>query len=233
VWIILAVFLAGFVYAGVPFIHAKISRLMLKRKVIASRAAVLTFDDGPGNRLTPAILDLLDKNNARATFFPLGTSIAGREEIIRQVQEKGHEICSHGYEHLHHWKVSPFRTLSDIKSGWITIDKVLGTKRKKYPFRPPYGKLNIFSMLYLLVHHVPIVYWLDDSGDTWQIKPDSKRISILAKEAGGTVSLAHDFDRSDDSVDQMVLESTRSILSVAKEENMRILTVSEFLNDGK
>lgn len=229
----MTVFLAGFVYAGVPLIHAKLSRAMLKRKIVESRAVVPTFDDGPGNRLTPAILDLLDQNDAKATFFPLGINIAGREEIIKRVKERGHEICSHGYEHLHHWKVSPFRTLSDIKRGWVTIDKVLGTKQKKYPFRPPYGKLNVFSMLYLLAHRVPIVYWLDDCGDTWQIQPDSKRASVMAREAGGTVSLAHDFDRSDDSVDQFVLESTRSVLSVAKEENMRILTLSELLGDSK
>lgn len=229
----IGIFILIFLYAGVPLIHAKLSRAMLKRKVTASNAIVLTFDDGPGNRLTPAILDILDENNAKATFFPLGINIAGREEIVRQVKERGHEICSHGYEHLHHWKVSPFRTLSDIKRGWVTIDSVLGIKRKKYPFRPPYGKLNIFSMLYLLAHQVPIVYWLADSGDTWRSKPDGQRISLLAKKGGGTVSLAHDFDRSDDSVDQQVLETTRLALGMAKEENMRILTVSELLTNSK
>ena len=74
---------------------------------------------------------------------------------------------------------------------------------------------------------MPIVYWSIDSGDTWRDVPDSDRISLLAKKAGGMVSLAHDFDRSDESRRQFVIESTRSVLAAAKEKHMSVLTVSE------
>ena len=205
-------------------------RLVLKWKTVKSNAIVLTFDDGPGNRLTPAIMDLLDEYNAKATFFLLGRNILGREAIIRQVAERGHEICSHSYEHLHNWKVSPFRALSDIKHGWKAIDAALDSDQQKYPFRPPYGKLNIVCLLYLLICQVPIVYWSIDSGDTWRSKPNSDRIALLAKKIGGAISLAHDFDRGDDSYDELVLESTRMTLNMAKERNMSVLTVSELLN---
>ena len=55
---------------------------------------------------------------------------------------------------------------------------------------------------------------------------------MAMKKDGGAVSLAHDFDRSDDSVDQFVLESVRSVLEIAKDEKMQVLTASELL-DGK
>ena len=216
-----------------PLIYGRLARQALKRKAIESNALVLTFDDGPGDRLTAKVIDLLDKNSVKATFFLLGRNIKGREAIVRQIAEKGHEICSHGYDHIHYWKVSPFRALSDIKHGWEAIDAVLGVKRGKYPFRPPYGKLNIICLLYLLVRQSPIIYWSVDSGDTWQSKPGSQRIALLAKKDGGAVSLAHDFDRSDDSVDRLVLESVRSVLAMAGEENMRVLTASELLNGKK
>jgi peptidoglycan/xylan/chitin deacetylase (PgdA/CDA1 family) len=180
---------------------------------------------------------MLEQNNAKATFFLLGRNIKGREAIVRRIAEQGHEICSHGYDHLHYWKVSPFRAIKDIKRGWQAIDVVLGTNRAIYPFRPPHGKLNLISWLYLLVHHVPIVYWLVDSGDTWLSPPDNQRVALLMKKTGGTVSLIHDFDRSDNLSDNrrghLVLESVRLALAMAKDKGMRVLTVSELLDDRK
>lgn len=207
---------------------------MLKHKAIESKALVLTFDDGPGTKLTPVILRILDEYNVKATFFLLGRNIVGREGIVRQIAEKGHEICSHGYNHIHYWKVSPLRAIKDIKQGWRAIDTVLGVEQQKYPFRPPYGKLNLFCLLYLRVHKIPIFYWTLVSGDTWPLdKRDSKRVALLAGKTGGAVLLAHDFDRLDDSVDQMVLESVRLALAMAKEKNMQILTCSQLLSRCK
>lgn len=227
--------LSGFVflYVGVPWLYGRFARMLLKRKARKNNALVLTFDDGPGYRLTPAILNVLGENNARATFFLLGRNIEGREAIARQLAAGGHEICSHGYDHVHQWKVSPFRALSDIKRGWKAIDDALGTERHKYPFRPPNGKLNIVCLLYLLFLQVPIVYWSEDSGDTWSVKPQTDRVALTAGKAGGAVSLAHDFDRSDDKTDRFVLESTRAALAMAQERDMCILTVSQLLNDDR
>jgi peptidoglycan/xylan/chitin deacetylase (PgdA/CDA1 family) len=218
---------------GVPLIQRQFARLALKKKAVESNALVLTFDDGPSNRLTPAILSVLAENDAKATFFLLGRNIAGREAIVRQIAEQGHEICSHGYDHLHYWKVSPLRAWLDIKRGWKAIDAALGLDRRKYLFRPPNGKLNIVCLLYLLFLRVPIVYWSADSGDTWAARPESGRVALLVKEAGGLVPLIHDFDRSDDKTDRFVLESVRAALAMAREQDMRLLTVSELLDGSK
>jgi peptidoglycan/xylan/chitin deacetylase (PgdA/CDA1 family) len=233
VWLSLIILSAVFIYAGLPLIRGRLSRLMLGHKAIESRALVLTFDDGPGDRLTPAVLTMLAENDAKATFFLLGRNIAGREAIVRQISEQGHEICSHGYDHLHQWKVSPLRALSDIKRGWKAIDAALGLHRRKYPFRPPNGKLNIVSLLYLLFLQVPVVYWSADSADTWATKPESSRLAQLVRKAGGAVSLAHDFDRSDNKTDRFVLESLGAALVTAKEDNMRLMTVSQLLHGGE
>lgn len=219
-----------FLYIGVPWTQGRLARLVLKHKAVASNAIVLTFDDGPGNRLTPAILSILAENDAKATFFLLGRNIVGREAIVRQIVEQGHEIGSHGYDHLHQWKVSPLRAWADMKRGWKAIDAALEFDSRKYPFRPPHGKVNIVCLLYLLFLKVPVVYWSADAGDTWAVKPDSNRLALLAKEAGGMVSLAHDFDRSDDKADRFVLESVRAALAMAKEQDMCLLTVSELLD---
>lgn len=221
------IFSAVFLYIGVPLLYGHLSMLLLRRRAANSRALVPTFDDGPGSRLTPAILSILSEHGAKATFFVLGKNIAGREEVLRQLAEQGHEICSHGYDHLHYWKVSPIRAIKDIKRGWQAIDNALGVNRQKYPFRPPRGKFNIICLLYLLFCRVPIVYWSVDLGDTWMETIDPHRIAHLSKEAGGAVLLAHDFDRGDQSVEQLIVESIRLTLSMAKENGMCIVTVSE------
>jgi peptidoglycan/xylan/chitin deacetylase (PgdA/CDA1 family) len=221
-----------FLYAGVPWIYGQLARKLLERKAKEQQALVLTFDDGPGSSLTPAILNILAESKAKATFFMLGRNIAGREVIVRQIAEQGHDICSHGYDHLHGLKTSPFRVLSDIKRGWAAIDTALGTMRKKYPFRPPNGKLNIISLLYLLIRQVPIVYWSVDSGDTWREMPDGLRVAQLAEKAGGAVSLAHDFDRKNENTSRYVVESVRAALAMAEDKGMRVLTVSELLDLG-
>lgn len=221
------------VYYAMPWLNGKYLRHQLRMRTRSSGAVCLTFDDGPGSKLTPAILDILAEHNVKATFFLLGRNIAGREEIVRQIAEQGHQICSHGYDHLHYWKVSPMRVIKDIKQGWDAIDAALDSKQGKYPFRPPKGKLNMVGLVYLWLCRVPIVYWSADLGDTWMSKPSPERIALLAKKTGGVVSLAHDFDRSDDRVDGLVLESTRLALETAQEEGMRILTISELLDPRK
>jgi peptidoglycan/xylan/chitin deacetylase (PgdA/CDA1 family) len=207
--------------------------MLLERKAKERHALVLTFDDGPGSSLTPVILNILAEGKAKATFFLLGRNIAGREAIVRQIAEQGHDICSHGYDHLHSWKVSPLRALSDIKRGWTAIDAVLETSRQKYPFRPPNGKLNVICLLYLLIRHVPIVYWSVDSGDTWRRRPDNHRLAQLAERAGGVVSLAHDFDRKNENTNRFVIESVRAALAMAADRGMQVLTVSELLGFGR
>jgi peptidoglycan/xylan/chitin deacetylase (PgdA/CDA1 family) len=218
---------------GVPWIYGQLARILLERRVIEQKALVLTFDDGPGKILTPEILNILARSNVKATFFLLGRNIAGREAIVRQIAEQGHDIASHGYDHLHSWKISPFRALSDIKRGWAAIDAALGAGRQKYPFRPPNGKLNIISLLYLFFRNVPIIYWTVDSGDTWQVKPDSNRIAIMVEKMGGAVTLAHDFDRKNIDTSRFVIESVRAAIAMAINRGMRVLTISELADMGR
>jgi len=69
-------------------------------EVRTSRKAVaISFDDGPGD-YTPAVLDILARRGARATFFVMGSRIKGREDILRKIHAAGHEIANHTYGHI-------------------------------------------------------------------------------------------------------------------------------------
>jgi peptidoglycan/xylan/chitin deacetylase (PgdA/CDA1 family) len=174
-------------------------------------------------------LDLLDEYDVHATFFLSGKCAVERETIVRRIASAGHEICSHCYDHLHAWKVSPWRALADIKSGWQAIDAASGSDKGVYPFRPPYGKLNIVCLLYLWIRKVPIVYWTLDSGDTSGPAKEHRMAAALKKATDGAVLLMHDHDRTNDSQNRMILEWVRSLLVQVQEQGIPVLTVQQLL----
>jgi cellulose synthase/poly-beta-1,6-N-acetylglucosamine synthase-like glycosyltransferase/peptidoglycan/xylan/chitin deacetylase (PgdA/CDA1 family) len=64
------------------------------------RTIALTFDDGPDPRWTPALLDVLRRHRARATFFVLGANVAAHPALARRMLREGHELGSHTYTHI-------------------------------------------------------------------------------------------------------------------------------------
>ncbi len=63
------------------------------------KVCYLTFDDGPTNEVTPAVLDVLKDKNVKATFFCLGKMLAANPEIAKRAFDEGHLIANHSYNH--------------------------------------------------------------------------------------------------------------------------------------
>ncbi|MCI8699882.1 MAG: polysaccharide deacetylase [Clostridia bacterium] len=59
----------------------------------------LTFDDGPSKKVTPLILDLLQQENIKATFFVLGSRVELNPDLVKRAYDEGHYIANHGYSH--------------------------------------------------------------------------------------------------------------------------------------
>ena len=64
-----------------------------------ARRVFLTFDDGPSNTITTQILDILNQNNIKATFFVLGSRVELYPDILKREYNEGHFIANHGYSH--------------------------------------------------------------------------------------------------------------------------------------
>ncbi len=215
-------------YVVIPWLYGRWLRRRLAKRVQANRAVVLTFDDGPGDRLTPKVLGVLAEYKAKGSFFFSGRNVKGREELVRRIAEEGHHVCSHGFAHLHAWKVWPWESIRDIKRGWQAIDLALGVRRGVYPFRPPYGKLNLATLLYLWWNRVPVIFWTCDIGDTWpQEKKERQLDQAWAKLRRGAVVLAHDFDRRTDTMDVYVLDTLRRCTTIARESGLRVCSLPE------
>jgi peptidoglycan-N-acetylglucosamine deacetylase len=228
---IVTVFCLGVVLAAyfmAPWLWGRYLRYGLLRQVRRQGSLCITFDDGPGNRLTPRILDILAEHGVQATFFLLGRNIAGREDLVRRIAAEGHDVGSHGFDHLHAWKVPPWRSIRNIETGWQAIDAALGTRRGTYPFRPPYGKLNLAMLLYLWARRAPIVYWTVDSGDTWSRDRRQTRLNRPElRMRQGAVVLVHDFDRTRNEIDEYVLHTVQQCIAVARESRLKLCSCSQ------
>ena len=107
------------------------------------KCVYLTFDDGPIPEVTPQLLDLLKKEDVKATFFMVGENIDKHPEVFAQVLKAGHAIGNHTYNHMKGWKVSN-RTYMDNVAKWEEAVQRNCPKDTPAPvlnlFRPPFGR---------------------------------------------------------------------------------------------
>jgi len=194
---------------------------------------VITFDDGPGRLLTPLVVRRLGEAGVPATFFVLGNNVRGNEDVVEAIVAAGHEIGSHGDQHVHHVWSWPWAGLLDTHAAWRRLHDLTGLDAPRIPFRPPYGKLNLLSWLWVLWHRTPVAMWTHDSYDTAQgadVAPEALAASL--RDAGGGVVLLHDFDRSIPHADQKVLAKLDAVLAL-REHGFRFLRVGELLAAGR
>ncbi|QSO47601.1 polysaccharide deacetylase family protein [Alicyclobacillus mengziensis] len=109
------------------------------------RRVALTFDDGPDERYTPEVLQILHDLDVKATFFLVAKRAEVHPELVRLIVEGGHDIGSHSYQHRHHWSRLPFSTWRDIRHGKETLERLSGRPIRFY--RPPWGAFNWFTRL--------------------------------------------------------------------------------------
>ena len=224
--------LLGFAVVGV--VHVLVPRLWLVRararlavQCRQRRAVVITFDDGPGPKLTPLVVERLGQAGVPATFFLLARNVRGNEDIVDDLRSKGHEVGSHGDQHVHHLWSWPWVGLVDTRAAWRRLHDLTGLDAPRIPFRPPYGKMNLLSLLWVLWHRTPITMWTHDSYDTRlsvELKPDA--LAAALRSSGGGVVLLHDFDRSIPNADKQVLAKLDAVLSL-RDEGFVFLRVGE------
>ena len=65
----------------------------------SDKVIALTFDDGPTETYTPQVLDILEANDVKATFFTIGNQIKGNEKLLQRAYKDGDQICTHSYTH--------------------------------------------------------------------------------------------------------------------------------------
>ncbi len=104
------------------------------------RKLAITFDDGPNPAITPKLLDLLDRYNAKATFFLIGQYVRECPELVKETVARGHEVGNHTELHPNLFWLNPMKVRVELRLCHDAIRGAIGAPPKW--FRPPYGMRN-------------------------------------------------------------------------------------------
>jgi peptidoglycan-N-acetylglucosamine deacetylase len=163
----------------------------LCKGITNEKVVALTFDDGPDEKFTRIILDILDKQQVTATFFMIGSKAEKQQELLRQVVAKGHVIGNHSYSHAFFFDLFGRKKMEqDLLKAERVIMKVTG-KRPEF-FRPPYGVTNSVLAKVAKKLNYKVIGWSVRSLDT--VKKDEDEIVKRIKKGlhPGAVILMHD-----------------------------------------
>ena len=171
-----------------------------------SKIAYLTFDDGPSKNVTPQILDLLKKENIKATFFVLGTNVKKNPDIVKRAYEEGHYIANHGYTHKYE---QIYSNVSNVLNEYNKTEKLIqeAIENEEYSsrlFRFPGGyagesyiKVKTEAGKLLNKNNIFYIDWNSLTGDSSGSNTKEKILNSLkstTRGKGNIVVLMHDIN---------------------------------------
>jgi len=153
----------------------------------------LTFDDGPHAEGTPAVLRILERHDARATFFLVGEQVRRDPSLAREIADRGHGVAIHCDRHRNLLRIGPGAVREDIARALDAIESAAGVSPSLY--RPPYGILNAAALALARRRGWRTLLW-SHWGRDWEARASAESITaLLTGGAGaGSVLLLHDAD---------------------------------------
>ncbi|QCG98393.1 polysaccharide deacetylase family protein [Azospirillum sp. TSA2s] len=183
----------------------------------------LTFDDGPHRTVTRQILDILNREGVRATYFPVGRIAERQGDLIRDFVAGGHEIGNHSLTH------SDLRKMDAAGARYeITETNRILREFGANPvlFRPPYGRYSDDLLTIAREEHMGSVLWSVDTRD-WQVRNADKIVSQI-KLGGlpGNVFLMHSTYAS-------TAQALPRVIAELKAKGCEFVTLSEWLERAR
>ena len=217
---------AGLLAYGVRVPSASLLAPSVYRGVVTRPAIALTFDDGPSES-TPALLEILARAAAPATFFQCGANVRRLPDIARQVAAAGHEIGNHTDTHpMLHFKSCDYIDRK-VTAAQETIERITGTRPRF--FRAPYG-VRWFGLC-------AVQRRLDLTGVMWTTlamdwkRPIEQVVSRLMRgAANGAILCLHDGRALQSRPDvRVTLEAVRAVLPKLMEQGFHFEKVTDIL----
>lgn len=177
----------------------------------------LTFDDGPHPVYTPKLLDGLKERNVKATFFVVGKNIEGREDIIKRMDEEGHLIGNHTYDHVKITGLPEEEACAQITKTSELVKEITG-KNTEF-VRPPFGAWD--KKLECGFEMFPVL-WSIDPLDWTTKNVDAVVQKVLSRAEENSIILLHDYYDSS-------VEAALKIVDALLERGFEFVTVDELV----
>jgi peptidoglycan/xylan/chitin deacetylase (PgdA/CDA1 family) len=163
------------------------------------KSLLLTFDDGPDAKVTPAVLDRLDAYGVKAVFFIVGRRVKHAPHLLAEIQKRGHRIGNHTHLHRPGYVLGSVFNLAfrsyyrDLRRCQAVVEKLTGSTPNL--FRPPGGRLTLRNLAVPQVLGLRCVLWSQEVGD-WRFRSASEGAAggqeLLRRVGPGDIILLHD-----------------------------------------
>ncbi len=151
----------------------------------------LTFDDGPDPEVTPCVLDLLDRHQARASFFCIGEKAAAFPELVREIARRGHSVENHSHCHPNAFAFyGPGRLRREVDAAQAAIAGITG--RAPEFFRAPAGFRSPMLDPVMAACGLHYVSWTRRGFDTVHGNADAVLQRLTRGLKPGDILLMHD-----------------------------------------
>lgn len=187
------------------------------KKIVA-----LTFDDGPDKTITPKIIDVLHKYNAKGTFFFQGDRIHNNESVVKKAFKYGNQIGGHSFSHTMFTKESKKQILREITKTNNLINSCIG--KNPVFFRPPYGDIDETTLNYLGDNSNAIIWSLDTFDWVKGISAAEIAKFVVDSIEPEDIILMHSNNGK-----EQTLKALPLIIKGLKEKGYEFVTVSEML----
>jgi peptidoglycan/xylan/chitin deacetylase (PgdA/CDA1 family) len=185
----------------VPEILKSVIKNVVWRINPAKKVIYLTFDDGPNSRVTPLVLDILDRFEVKATFFCVGENVSRFPDVFDEVKRRGHTVGNHIFNHLKGFEYSTDDYVRNVKKASEFIDSRL--------FRPPHGQIKP-SQIKALKDDYLIIMWDFITYDyDKRIEPEKIIAEVKKRSRNGSIVVFHDSLKAEKNVLQVLPEALR------------------------
>lgn len=207
--------------AGVPIYALEpivISKIDTEQRIVA-----LTFDDGPHEKNTPQLLDLLRDEEIRATFFVVGENARANAQLMERIVKDGHEIGNHTFRHT--YMGGKDRAVIEREID-LCDDEIF--KHSEYSatlLRPPGGIFDRTVLDACRERGYSLILWSIDTRDWSGACAASIEKNIMDNIECGSIILCHDYT----AFESHTVEALRVVIPKLKELGYRFVTVSELI----
>jgi peptidoglycan-N-acetylglucosamine deacetylase len=192
------------------------------RKVVA-----LTFDDGPDDKFTPQVLDVLKKHNVKATFFLMGKRAHEHPKIVKRIQREGHVIGNHTWGHPNLNKLNESEIQQELEKTQRELQAITGIRTAL--FRPPYGNASNEAVDLIDALGMRTIRWSVDTRD-WEGKSVAEMMGTVRKQLKpGGIILQHSAGGEGQDMTNTV-ELLKQLIPALRKEGYTFDTVSNLLD---
>ena len=184
------------------------------------KTVALTFDDGPHPEFTLRLLEILERNNVKATFFVVGKQVRKYPEFLREIKKAGHEIGNHTYNHPMLTTLDKEGVINELELNRVEIKKEAGVDVAI--FRPPSGRYDEKVLAAALSRGFIPVLWSVSGSDYGATDPNTVRDNVLFSLKDGDIILLH-------SGVEATLKALPEIIFDIKKRGFEFRTISQLL----